>query len=212
MRIVLADDHPFYLDALERQLSKAFRGAKVQGFPSFEELCSALRDASADLVILDFSLSGTQADDPIRQVVALAGNAPVIIISGVANAADVQDCVAAGVRGYLPKTMPPRLFTDAVSLILHGGTYLPIESALTRPATAQPRKAEPDNAGSPALDARDRDLLRMIADGLSNKEIARCMDVQEATIKFYVSRLFRRLGVKNRSQAVSWTARAETAS
>jgi DNA-binding NarL/FixJ family response regulator len=213
MRILLADDHPFYLDALERQLSKAFRGSEVRSFPSYAELCEALREAGADLVLLDYSLPPPEEDDPIRRVVALAGGTPVIIISGVANADNVKACVAAGVRGYLPKTMSPRLFTDAVSLVLHGGTYLPVESALasltaiSQPVAAPPRKERQVATDGTGIDARDRELLQMIANGLSNKEIATNMGVQEATVKFYVSRLFRRLGVKNRSQAASWAAR-----
>lgn len=206
MRILLADDHPFYLDALERQLSKAFRGAEIRSFPSFGPVCEALREAPADLVILDFSLPDAQADETIHELVSLAGNAPVVIMSGVANIGDVQNCLAAGIQGYLPKTMQPRQFIDAVSLILHGGTYLPIESAL--PA-AKSRKAEQGNTAAPVLDARDQELLQLIADGLSNKEIGRQLGVQEATVKFYVSRLFRRLGVKNRSQAVSRAVKAE---
>jgi DNA-binding NarL/FixJ family response regulator len=109
--------------------------------------------------------------------------------------------------------MSPRLFTDAVSLVLHGGTYLPVESALasltaiSQPVAAPPRKERQVATDGTGIDARDRELLQMIANGLSNKEIATNMGVQEATVKFYVSRLFRRLGVKNRSQAASWAAR-----
>ena len=210
MRILVADDHPLYLEALERQLSKAFRSAEVRGVPSLEGLYQALGDGPADLVVLDFSLSGTQRGGAVHQVVTLAGNAPVIIVSGVADVTDVQDCVTAGARGYLPKTMQPRLFADAVSLVLHGGTYLPIETALAPPPAVPPiRNAEQISADGSSLDSRDRELLQMIADGLSNKEIATNLGVQESTVKFYVSRLFRRLGVKNRSQAASWAARAE---
>ncbi|HLO75338.1 MAG TPA: response regulator transcription factor [Magnetospirillum sp.] len=211
MRILLADDHPFYLDALERQLCKTFRGAEVQSFSSFEGLCTALGETSADLVILDFSMSDMNGTQAVRRVVSLAGSASVIVVSGVADTADVRGCIAAGARGYLPKTMDPRPFTDAVSVVLHGGTYLPIEysaacAPVSAPAAVPPLEKEIP-ADISALDDRDGELLRMIMDGLTNKEIGRRMNLQEATVKFYVSRLFRRLGVKNRSQAAAWASR-----
>lgn len=177
MLILLADDHPFYLDALERQITRTYRGSEVRSFTTVEGLCEALSATPADLVILDYSMSSPQGGESVRRVVELAGTAPVIVISGVANAADVTRCVAAGARGYMPKSMEKRVFADAVSLVLHGGTYLPIEFSL---AAAQP-VAEPaaESAGQAvgSLDTRDRELLDMIEEGVSNKEIARRLDV-----------------------------------
>lgn len=207
MRVVIVDDHPLYLDAVRRQISRAFRNAEIFATTSLDEAIANLSQTPANLVMLDCSMPGMDGTEGVRRVVAEAGKAPVLMMSGVASTTDIAACLSHGAKGFLPKTMEGRVFADAVSIVLHGGTYLPAEfmaSALTEAATAA------SNAGGLSVNSfspRETELLRLVVGGESNKEIARQMGLQEVTVKFYLTRLFRRLGVKNRSQAAVVAAR-----
>ena len=141
----------------------------------------------------------------VQQVVTAAAPAPVVVMSGVAVERDVFACIQAGARGFLPKTLEGPVFTAAVSLVANGGTYVPTEFMVPRPAA--PAAASPhlatDGATVDPNDFSERELalLKMVVAAASNKEIARAFDLQEVTIKFYLTRIFRKMGVKNRSHA-----------
>lgn len=210
MRLVVADDHPLYLDAVRGHLARAFRGADLHFFSTLDNALAFLAQNSADLVMLDYSMPGMDGTDGVRRAVAAAGAAPVVVMSGIASGSQVGSCIAAGAKGFLPKTMDAQVFTDAVALVLHGGTYVPAEfmghlphvgQAVTVTAPAEGEETAAD------FSPREVELMRMMASGASNKEIARKMALQEVTVKFYLTRLFRRLGVKNRSQAAVTAAR-----
>ena len=203
MRIIVADDHPLFLEAVQRQIAKAFRGAEVCTFSRFADALAFLAEQEAHLVMLDYSMPEL-AGEGLKQAVAAARGAPVVVMSGVASAPDVAGCIAAGARGFLPKTMEGQIFIAAISLVMQGGTYLPVEfiGNSAPPPIAATEAAIPDVASKLSeLSPKEHDLLRMVAAGATNKEIARKMGLQEVTVKFYLTRLFRRLDVKNRSQA-----------
>ncbi len=197
MRAVIVDDHPLYLDAACRQISRAFRKAAVRSFVSFEAALASLAAEPAEVVLLDYSLGKIGG---VRQMISACGDAPLIVMSGVASDSDVAACISAGARGFLPKTMEGKVFIAAVSLVLNGGTYAPAEFAGSGQA-ARPGGESRDKAMDAVFNDRERDLLRLIAAGTPNKEIARSLGLQEVTVKFYLTHLFRKLEVKNRSQA-----------
>ena len=121
MRIIIADDHPLYLDAARQQLMRAFDGAVVETAGRFSEVIELLELAPADVVLVDYSMPGNTGLASLRSVVTAAKGAPVLVISGVAIGKDVEACIAAGARGFLPKTLDGRLVTSVISLALHKG-------------------------------------------------------------------------------------------
>lgn len=211
MRILIVDDHPLYLDAARQQVSRIFRKAEICSASTLAGALDILKNTPADLVMLDFSIPGTDGVASVQQVVAAAAPSPVVVMSGVALERDVFACIQAGARGFLPKTLDAPVFAAAVSLVANGGTYVPTEFMAPPPAAAPspaPARAEDSTAedGTPKLDPKDFSerelaLLRMVVAAHSNKEIARAFDLQEVTIKFYLTRIFRKMGVKNRAHA-----------
>ncbi|MCR4377907.1 MAG: response regulator transcription factor [Rhodospirillales bacterium] len=202
MRIIAADDHPLYLEAICTQILRAFEGAEILPFFSLDDALAALPEKPTDLVLLDLSMPGMNGAEGVKKAVAAAGKTPVAILSGVANKYDVTACISSGARGFFTKTMESRILTNAISVVLYGGTYVPTEYINSLSNTTSPNKqGQSQSVSQQDLSDRDINLLRMITEGYSNKEIARKLDLQEVTIKFYVSRLFRLLGVKNRAQA-----------
>lgn len=115
MRIIIADDHPLYLDAAKQQLVRAFAGATVLSATRFSEVFELLAQGPADILLVDYSMPGNSGLAGLKGIIAAAKGAPVLVISGVAIGKDVEACIAAGARGFLPKTLDGKLVTSAIS-------------------------------------------------------------------------------------------------
>lgn len=205
MRIVIIDDHPLYLEAVRQQVSRIFEGAEVSSATTLDAGITILEGAPVDLVMVDYSLPGVDGLTAVTQVLAKAGKAAVIVMSGIAREKEVFSCIQVGVRGFFPKTLECNVFASAISLVANGGTYVPIDYMM---GTSSSKGA--DTGARDVNDFTDKELalLRMVVDAASNKEIARAFNLQEVTVKFHLTRIFRKMGVKNRSQAAVMAVRS----
>lgn len=204
MKIIIADDHPLYLEAVLGQLEKAFPDGTFHTARNLADTLARLEHETVDLIMLDYSMPGMDGVAGIPLAVAAGKGTPVLVMSGVADDDAVRACIAAGAKGFLPKTLESRVFIHAIGLVEAGGTYVPAEfvAAPSKPATAC----------GPALDpasftVREMEVLALIVAGASNKEIARNLDLQEVTIKLHLTRIFQKMGVKNRSHAAVMAVR-----
>jgi len=202
MRVLIADDHDLVRDTIAAFLEKdgAFTVITVS-------CCAAAADAIRqhgpfDLVLLDYSMPGMNGLWGLTTAIDLADGRPVAIISGIANRDVAQDALAAGAAGFLPKTLPATSLVHAVRFMAAGEQYAPIHFMT----------AEEDRASHPLaekLTEREMQVLSGLCRGLSNKEIARELDLQEVTIKLHVRTLCRKIDAKNRTQAAMIAKEAE---
>lgn len=200
MRALIADDHPLYLEAACAHLARRLGDPEVVSARSLPEALTALHGNGAfDLVLLDYFMPGMNGEAGVRMAVAAAGGAPVAVMSGHADPADVAACIGAGARGFLPKTLDAPMFSAALNMILIGGTYVPAE--YVTPPPTRPAPAVQPGLEIRELSGREIEVLEMIVAGASNKEIARKLEIQEVTVKLHANRIFNKLGVKNRAQA-----------
>ena len=196
MRIIVADDHPLYIEAVRGQLERAFPGAAVADTRSFDGAMALLAEAPADLVMVDLFMPGMSGADGVSHLVATAAGAPVVVMSGSATDSDVRACIEAGARGFLPKTFDSAVFASVVRLVIDGASYVPTE--FMRATANAESEAKTLRAN---FTPRELEVLRYVVAGAPNKEIARKLDLQEVTIKLHMTRIFHKLGVKNRSHA-----------
>jgi len=206
MRVLVADDHPLYREAVRLRLERMLPGCKVVESSSFQQIVQAAETAAAepfDLVLLDLHLLDMEPTAVVEAVMRVLPGTPVLLMSGAAGAHDIKRAVAAGARGFLPKTMESDNFATAVSMVLAGGSYLPVE-ALREAGTETPAEKSFENV----LTARERQVLTLLATGASNKEIARELSLAEVTIKLHVRQILRKIDARNRSEAASMAVRA----
>jgi DNA-binding NarL/FixJ family response regulator len=190
MKILLADDHD-----LVRETIAAFLGSEgfetVHGTGSLDEAITAYRSLGPfDLVLLDLNMPGMGGLDGLERMIKVVEDTPVAIISGVAQPEKVQAAIEAGARGFLPKTMSAKSISAAIRFVAAGEIYMPYALMQQGQAT--------DGFD---LKPRERDVLRELAEGLSNKEIAIKLDLQEVTVKFHIKTLSRKLNARNRTHA-----------
>lgn len=191
-RLILADDH----DLVRETIAAYLRAAGGFDVAVAENLAGAMAIVSdgggVDLVLLDFRMPGMAGLDGLAQMRARV-TCPVAILSGTAPPDVARRVLRAGAAGFLPKTLAPETLIAAVRHMLAGGIYAPDEflcSDLGRPEQAR--------AG---LTVREGDVLRGVAEGKSNKEIARDLDIQEVTVKLHLKSITRKLGARNRTHA-----------
>ena len=191
LRVLIADDHDLVRETLAAFLS-AGGACEVECAGTLDEAMRATRGFEPfDVILLDYNMPGMSGLDGLMQMRTANKERPVAIISGTATPALAETAIASGAAGFLPKTMPAKSILAAIRFMAAGEIYAPYDF-LNRSNRAR------DSFG---LTERERDVLRGLAVGKSNKEIARDLDLQEVTVKLHVKTLSRKLGAKNRTQA-----------
>lgn len=198
MKILIADDHPLYRDAVSLQLRRLYPQAEIDEVASLAELhaVAAKSPAPYALMLVDYHMPGMSGDS----LAALIGefcNVPLAVISGMARPAEIRAAVEAGARAYIPKTATPEYFAQVLQMLLAGGTSIPADIV----------RAGPAGAGW-ELSTREREVLKGVALGQSNKEIGRDLGLAEVTIKLHMRNLFRKMGARSRAEAAVMAVRA----
>jgi DNA-binding NarL/FixJ family response regulator len=211
-RILVADDHPLYREAVRLRLERLLPDCSVVEGGSLDEILAALAGSDArsfDIILLDIHLSDGDPGANVEKVIAAAGTIPVILMSGTASADIIKQAIARGARGFIPKTMQSELFATALSMVLGGGSYLPVEILQDSPVVPV-GSADPQIVGKfdELLTNREKQVLTLVATGASNKEIGRALNLAEVTVKLHVRQILRKIGARNRSEAASIATRA----
>lgn len=190
MRILIADDHGLVRDTIAMFLQTE----GVQEIVTVDTLDAAVQAAdqrgSFDVVLLDYNMPGMNGLVGLARMKAANDGLPVAILSGTATPAVAKEAIAAGAAGFVPKSLGAKSMLSAIRFMAAGEVFAPYEFM---------QQAEETTVGN--LTERETSVLRGLAEGKSNKEIARDLDLQEVTIKLHVKTLSRKLGAKNRTQA-----------
>lgn len=211
MKILIGDDHLLFREGLCRLLTQLDEHATFVEAGTFDEVRNLAHDGQDfDLVLLDLQMPGFPGFSGVQDVCEAQAGTPVVIVSASESQADVRAALDSGASGYIPKSSSVKIMLSALNLIFSGGIYVPpaallgdspgIASATTSAGSAGP--AASNGAGAPALTQRQRDVLRCLREGKSNKQIAYELGLSEGTVKIHVTAVMRSLGVRNRTQAV----------
>jgi DNA-binding NarL/FixJ family response regulator len=207
LKILVADDHALFRDGLRYllgQLDGALELLEAKDGAEALELARAHPDL--DLVLLDLGMPGIDGLAGLRLLRARCPAVPVVILSASEEPADVRQALDAGALGFIPKSSTSQVMLSALRLVLSGGMYLP-PSYMERSHAVRVPLAAASSVESLGLTPRQLDVLRLLGQGHSNKEIARVLDLAEGTVKLHISAILRALGVDNRTRAVVAAAR-----
>ncbi len=204
--IVVADDHEVvragFAALLDTQPDFTVLGTAADG----AEAVRACRDQSPDVALLDVRMPGMDGIEATRLLTSAGSETRVLILTTFDLDEYVYDALCAGASGFLLKDVTAERLFDAVRVIAAGEALL--APSVTRRligefARQRPRRTGSDPAGSlAALTPRETEVLRLIAEGMSNPEIAARLVVTEETVKTHVSRILGKLGLRDRTQAV----------
>ncbi|OGA12933.1 MAG: hypothetical protein A3D95_00520 [Betaproteobacteria bacterium RIFCSPHIGHO2_12_FULL_69_13] len=188
-RILIVDDHPLYREGMVGALKKELSDAEVLEAGSAEEgfaLLEARHDV--DMVLIDLRLPGMDGFAALAQFGANHPSVARVLLSGYDEPDLARRAFDSGASAFIHKSMTVGEVARALRVVLDGGVYLP-----------EPGAAAPE--GSP-LTLRQLEVLRLLGEGYTNKEIANALDITERTAKAHVAAIFEALGADNRTQAV----------
>lgn len=219
MNILIADDHELFLKGLEFILKENLQNLNITTAQSYTDIFNIIEDEqNFDLIITDLAMPGANWLAAINKIHALMPETPIIIISAVFDKEILQQTLDVGVSGYIPKTASNNLIISAINLVLAGGVYIPHEmlystKSVSASETGQKEFIAPlktleklstnaTETPKKGLTSRQIDIVKCIAEGLSNKQIAYKLNLTEGTVKVHITIILKILNVKNRTSAV----------
>jgi DNA-binding NarL/FixJ family response regulator len=196
--LLIVDDHPVVRDGL-RGMFESAPGFRVLGEASNGvEAVSLAAELDPDVVLMDLRMPVGGGVDAIRELARTGARAKVLVLTTYDTDSDTLPAIEAGATGYLLKDAPRDELFTAVRAAADGRTVL--SPAVASRLVSAVRS--PGALGNEPLSAREREVLALVARGTSNREIARELFISEATVKTYLLRCFRKLGVSDRTAAV----------
>ena len=193
-RVLLADDEGMVRDAISAYLVNE-AGAQVVSVHDMEGAINALNSQGPfDLVLLDYEMPGMNGLDGLMRMKEIHAEQKVAIFSGNAPRWVVQEALKSGASGFLPKRMAANTLVNAFRIMISGESYFPVE-------TLRVVDGDPFSAPEKQLSLREKQALKGLSDGLTNKEIASLLDIEEVTVKLHIRTLCRKLDAKNRTHA-----------
>ena len=213
MRIVIADDHALVRGGIGILIKTLHPGTELVECNNLERTLKVLSEPQPiDLLLIDLMMPGMDLINSIQQICSTWPDVPVVVVSVREDMQIIRQTLRAGAVGYIPKTSSPDVTMNAIRLVLSGGIYIPPD-ALDLGARAGEPALSPEPAGdaeepmardkATGLTRRQLDVLDLIAEGKSNKEIAVDLDLTAGTIKMHLSRIYKVLKAKSRTEAVA---------
>lgn len=199
-KLVVVDDHPLFREALSGSIKTRLPDCEVHAVGSFEKLQALLAERSdMDLVMLDLHLPGIHGLSGLAWLRGHYPALPVILISAHDDPDIIQRALADGAAGFLSKSSESEVIIEAIGQVMAGETWVPDGM---QPLPGEPSETELARRVGELTPQQYRILL-MLGEGLLNKQIAWDLEITEATVKAHMTAIMRKLGVHNRTQAVT---------
>lgn len=198
MKILQADDHELFRDGIRYILARLNEEEpQIVESHDYQSTVLQLRDnPDLDLVLLDLDMPGMQGTAGLRKITERFPTIPIVVLSGSERALDIDTSLDYGASGFVPKSSPSEVLLAALKLVLAGGIYAPR-------TTRAPISTDESPDSASLLTRRQMEILSCIAEGMSNKAIAKRLFLSESTIKGHVRGLLQALEVGNRVQAIN---------
>lgn len=197
LRIALADDQALVRHGLKALLENMPDIQVAIEAENGEELLNALRQQVVDVIVSDIRMSHCSGIEAVRQLRQQGNSTPALLLTTFDDPQLLSAAIAAGAQGFMLKDAPPEALYNALQRLVQGETLLEpmsLPSTLRLPADAY-KTAQ-------TLSSRERDILRLVAGGYSNKHIAQMLSLSEGTVKNHMTEILRKLEARDRTHAV----------
>jgi DNA-binding NarL/FixJ family response regulator len=209
LRVAIADDHRLMLDGIRRALEAAPDITVVGEAMTGEEMIELVPKVKPDVVILDMRMPKGDGLSTLSRLKADHPDLKVIILSMFEEPDDINEALEKGASGYVVKSINPLDLPSTIRQVVDGSVYHPgVPGAIGGTGSGSSKSGTAKDAAPPAgLTERELTILRLVAEGLSNLDIASKLYVTEQTVKFHLSNIYRKLGVGNRTEATRYAYR-----
>jgi DNA-binding NarL/FixJ family response regulator len=198
---IVADDHPLFRDALIHAIGNCVADARIVEADSLDSLQTVVEEnPDADLLFLDLNMPGVSGFSALAYIRSNHASLPTVIVSAMDDPGVIRRAIQHGASGFIPKSSPISKIEDGIMAVLDGEVWLPNGIELRDSQLSGNEVGVADAVSN--LTPHQFRVLMMLGEGLLNKQIAYQLGVSEATIKAHVTAIFRKMNVKNRTQAV----------
>ena len=212
MDVLLVDDHALIREGIALVMKQLGDDTQILEAETAEgALEIAQSNSNLDLVLLDLNLPDNDDFSLLQSMREELPSTPIVMLSATEDASLIQQALQIGANGFIPKSSSSKVMLQAVQLILAGGLYLPPQLMNNNGISATPQHEPmqndiddtPTNNTDLQFTKRQTEVLRLLDQGLANKEIARKLDMSPSTVKVHVAAILRICEASNRTQAVS---------
>lgn len=201
IRVAIVDDHPLFRAGVSKSLAELGHFEVVAEGSSSIDAINIAQEQRPDVLLLDISMPGG-GQSALEAILAQHPDQKIVILTVSETADDVTQALNNGAKGYLLKGVGSKSLSEILRYVASGETYVsPTLSARLLAALASGSSSQSPTRAVDSLTEREKEVLGLVAAGLSNKEIAIKLDLYEKTIKHHLTRIFGKLNVKNRTEA-----------
>jgi DNA-binding NarL/FixJ family response regulator len=201
IRVLVVDDHPVVREGLSAMLSTQRDFVVVGEAGDGAEAEQKVGELNPDVVLMDLEMPRVDGPEAIRRIRAGNPDARVLVLTAYDTDERILDAVQAGAQGYMLKGAPREELFRAIRVVNQGGSLL--EPVVAHKLLGRMGQMLSNDTPTEQLTERELEVLRLLVKGARNKEIASQLYITERTVKFHTSIIFQKLGVTNRSEAIS---------
>lgn len=206
--IMLVDDHPLLRKGLQQLIELSDNLELVAQAGSGAEALKLAPDLDPDLILLDLNMQGMDGLETLEKLRAAEVTSRIVMLTVSDADEDVIAAISRGADGYLLKDMEPEELLNQIERALEGKMVM--SEAVTQALASAIRRPQPNTVAQlDSLTGRELEILKLIAKGLSNKLIARELDISDGTVKVHVKHLLKKLGLRSRVEAAVWMINQE---
>ena len=196
--VLIVDDHAVVRAGLRQLMATADDIEVVGEAEDGATAVAAVSELTPDVVLMDLSMPGVDGVEATRRIKESHPLVHVVVLTSFSDQTRILSALETGADGYLLKHSEPQTIIDAVRSTVEGGA--PLDPRAARVLLS----ARSLGSQATTMSAREEQVLRLVVDGLANKQIARRLDISERTVKAHLTNVFQRIGVRDRTQAALW--------
>lgn len=204
IKILIVDDHPMMREALVAALMEETDMQVVGQAAEGNEALRLLETCNPDVILMDLLMQGMGGLEAIGKIIALIPFARILVFTGLEDEEKILAAVQAGALGYFPKTAPRAHLLEAIRKIADGIPYMPSGIAVKLFKSIREIKPAQRSAIAEPLTGRQEEILALLGEGRTDKEIGKLLHLEEATVRSHIHHILQRLGLQNRAQAVAY--------
>jgi DNA-binding NarL/FixJ family response regulator len=205
VKILIVDDHALVRRGMSHVVRDSFRDAEVLEAGTASEAMEAMETSGVDVALVDVRMPDSDGLELLHDIKERWPEVPVIMLTSFDHAHYVRRALAEGAAGYMLKDATPEDLEQAIKVAMSGGGNVlspkVIQNLFEAMDGAVSENGEATHRPTSALTQRETDILALLAEGKSNRDISRALYLSEKTVKAHLAAIFRKLGVSNRTQA-----------
>jgi len=205
IKILIVDDHPMMREALQTAFEGEDDLEMIGEAPDAIKAFKMLETLKPDVIMMDMLLPGMSGLEAIEKIIEADPQAKILVLSSMEDEERIVSAIQAGALGYFPKTAPRTYLLEAIRKVADGVPYMPAGITLKLfQGLRRVKLVHTVNDMQVSITPRQQEILSLLSEGHSDDEIAKLLHLEESTVRAHVHHILRRLGLKNRAQAVAY--------